>query len=146
VITANRPAQLRTPSQRRTASPRPAPVSTRRPRQTARPAAAATAQASAKPLREAPDADDFGVIWLDCGGRPVAEALGSLVDLATELEGNVTVLDQSSTYAVALVKLPRASFARFSGALMLAGGQVVEGGGQGETAETVFLVSQSGAA
>jgi hypothetical protein len=106
------------------------------------------AQVSAtKPLRETPpDADDFGVIWLDCGGQPVREALGSLVHLAVELEGIVTVLDQSTTYVVALVKLPRASFARFQGALMLAGGQVIEGGGQGETSETVFLVSQSAAA
>ena len=147
-------AQLRTPSQRR--APHPAPVTSRRPRRSARPAVTAQTlaptppQISVKPLHEVAEAkelaaDDFGVIWLDCGGQPVREALTSLVHLAVELEGIVTVLDQSTTYVVALVKLPRTSFARFQGALMLAGGQVIEGGGQGETSETVFLVSQSAA-
>src|SRR5262245_47043044 len=58
-------------------------------------------------------ADDFGVIWLDCGGQPVREALASLTGLAAELEGEVKLIEEAPTYAVALVSLPPASFARF---------------------------------
>jgi len=156
-MTRTASAQLRT-THAKTAprrAPQQAPVTSRRPRPPARPAvtAAASGQTSPQvvaPLHDVAEAkelatDDFGVIWLDCGGRPVREALTSLVHLAVDLEGIVTVLDQSTTYVVALVKLPRASFARFQGALMLAGGQVIEGGSQSETTETVFLVSQSAA-
>jgi hypothetical protein len=93
--------------------------------------------------RDPPDADNYGVIWLDCAGQPVADALESLMRLVEELDGSLNVLDRAPTHVIALVHLPRESFARFRGALALAGGSFIGEGSEDQVADTVFILSQA---
>jgi hypothetical protein len=130
----------RLPSPRAPAQARPA-RSCSSPRR-ARPAARARITLTPGSAK-APDADNYGVIWLDCCGQPVAEALGHLMQLVEELGGELRLLDEAPTHAIALVHLPRASFARFRGALALAGGSFIGEGGEDQTADTVFILSQA---
>lgn len=132
-------ARTQTAPKARRSRPAAQPLTSRR--TSPRRARAAHTQPLRTPSAETLDADNFGVIWLDCGGRPVLEALGSLMDLAGDLGGDVRVLDQTSTYAVALVRMPPEGFARFRGALALAGGSFVDETNDQTQAHTVFLVS-----
>lgn len=83
------------------------------------------------------------MIWLDCCGRPIASALDSLRELVAELDGRLSILEETATFAVAQVRLPRASFIRFRGAMALAGGALLNEGEKDTDAEAVFIMSQA---
>lgn len=132
-------AQSLVPARR--SKPAAQPLTSRKP--SPRRGRAAHTQPLRQPAGETLDADNFGVIWLDCGGRSIIDALGGLMDLAGELGGDVRVFDQTSTYAVALVRMPPESFTRFRGALVLAGGSFIDDTHDQTMAHTVFLISQT---
>jgi hypothetical protein len=134
-------ARTHNPARARRSKPAARPLTSRQ--SSPRRDRAAHTQPLRQPAGETLDADNFGVIWLDCGGRSIIDALGGLMDLAGELGGDVRVLDQTLTYAVALVRMPPDSFTRFRGALVLAGGSFIDDTHDEIMAHTVFLLSQA---